>query len=149
MIVQLKELFEIEGLSKDISCEIPEKELEEVHSYSFSGPVQVTGKVSNRAGVVTIGYSCKFTLDHTCDRCVKEFQREYEYSFSHILVRSCNTDSDEYVVCGDNTLDLNELAVSDILLSLPTKILCVEDCKGLCFVCGADLNEGSCEHSET
>lgn len=147
MTIQLKELFELEGESKDISCEIPVSELKDVSAYCFANPVKVCGTVSNRAGIVELSYNAKFVLDHTCDRCLKEFEQEYDYSFKHTLVRNCNTDNDEYVVCGDNTLDLNELAVSDILLNLPTKILCDEDCKGLCFVCGKNLNEGDCEHN--
>ncbi len=39
---------------------------------------------------------------------------------------------------------LAELATADILLELPTSVLCVESCKGLCPVCGANLNEGDC-----
>lgn len=148
MTIQLKELFELVGESREVSCEIPLTELEEIQSCIFSGPVEVNGTVSNRAGIVTLSYNARFVLDHTCDRCLREFEREYDYSFRHTLVRNCNTENDEYVVCGDNTLDLNELAVSDILLSLPTKILCREDCRGLCSVCGADLNEEGCEHTE-
>ncbi len=147
MIVMLKELFELTGESRDINCTISLEELEGISSYHFNGPVEVSGTVSNRAGIVTLSYDAKFVLDHTCDRCLKEFEQEYEYSFKHTLVRNCNTDNDEYVVCEDNTLDLNELAVSDILLSLPTKILCKADCKGLCYVCGADLNETDCGHN--
>lgn len=146
MTVQLKELFELVGESREVSCEISSEELKEISYYRFAKPVEVSGTVSNRAGIVTLSYNAKFVLDHTCDRCLKEFEQEYDYSFKHTLVRNCNTDNDEYVVCGDNTLDLNELAVSDILLALPTKILCKEDCKGLCYVCGADLNETDCEH---
>lgn len=146
MIIQLKELFELDGETKQVSCEILPEELKDVSSCRFTKPVKVTGELANRAGIVTLSYCALFSLDHACDRCLKEFEQEYNYSFEHILVRSLNTDSDDYVLCGDNTLDLNELAVSDILLMLPTKILCREDCKGLCCVCGKDLNEGDCVH---
>lgn len=145
MKLRLKELFEIEGEHKDISCELSFDELDKIGTYSFSGPVRLKGTVCNRAGVVTLEYSCGFTVDHVCDRCVREFQREYEYEFRHILVR--NGADDDYLVCDDNTLDLNEVVLSDILLTLPTKILCREDCKGLCMICGADLNETDCGHS--
>ena len=149
MLLQLKELFEIEGQKKDFSCEITANELAYLKAYSFSEPIRISGVVENRTGVVYADYECEFVLNETCDRCLKEFKREYNYRFSHILVRSINSESDEYIVCRDNALDLNELAVSDILLSLPSKILCREDCRGLCFVCGADLNEGDCEHMRT
>lgn len=42
-------------------------------------------------------------------------------------------------------LDLEELILSDILLELPTKLLCKEDCKGLCPHCGCNLNHQSCD----
>lgn len=148
MIIQLKQLFDIVGDKKDISYEIPVNEIADKPLYSFSKPIVIKGEINNRAGVVTLEMNCGFILNLVCDRCLKEFEREYNYSFKHIIVKSCNTDNDEYIVCEDNTLDLNELALSDILLSLPTKILCKEDCKGLCFVCGTDLNDGNCEHLE-
>lgn len=44
----------------------------------------------------------------------------------------------------DMHFDLDELLREDILLSLPTKVLCKSDCKGLCPMCGADLNNGPC-----
>ena len=77
----------------------------------------------------------------------RPFSREYVYDFEHTLVRSVQSDRDDYVVCENNTLDLDELAISDLLLQLPTKILCRDDCKGLCYVCGQDLNEGKCNCS--
>ena len=64
--------------------------------------------------------------------------------FEHILVQKLNTDNDDYLVCADSVLDLEELARTDILLELPTKVLCSEDCKGLCSQCGKNLNEGEC-----
>ena len=41
-------------------------------------------------------------------------------------------------------IDLDELVMSDLLLTLPMKHLCREDCKGLCAQCGKNLNEGDC-----
>ena len=42
-------------------------------------------------------------------------------------------------------MDLDELVRADLLLELPTKVLCREDCKGLCPKCGKDLNFGPCD----
>ena len=66
-------------------------------------------------------------------------------SYSHILVLSLNReDNDELIVIPDGQLDLAELAGADILLELPTSMVCDEGCKGLCPECGANLNEGDC-----
>ena len=148
MILQLKQIFDIEGEIKELDCNIEAEQLQDTYiSQSLKTPIVLNGKIENRAGIVTMTYSCKFTLDHICDRCLKEFNREYVYNFEHTLIQATNTDSDEYIVCPDNTLDLSELAISDLLLQLPTKILCREDCRGLCYVCGQDLNEGECNCS--
>ena len=148
MILQLKQIFDIEGEIKELDCNIEAEQLQDTYiSQSLKTPIVINGKIENRAGIVTMTYSCKFTLDHICDRCLKEFNREYVYNFEHTLIQATNTDSDEYIVCPDNTLDLSELAISDLLLQLPTKILCREDCRGLCYVCGQDLNEGECNCS--
>ena len=148
MILQLKQIFDIDGEVKALDYNINPDELYDTEiSKSLSTPIAIKGIVENRAGIVTINYDCNFSLDLTCDRCLKEFNREYAYSFEHTLIQATNTDNDEYIVCPDNTLDLNELAISDLLLQLPTKILCREDCRGLCYVCGQDLNEGECNCS--
>lgn len=148
MKLQLKELFDIEGESREISYHIPCEELKDRLDYVPAAPIAVEGQVVNRAGIVTLDVDVRFSLDHVCDRCLKEFTREYCCSFVHTLVRELynGDDDDRYVVCENNSLDLDELMISDILLQLPTKILCKEDCKGLCPQCGQDLNEGSCIH---
>ena len=62
-----------------------------------------------------------------------------------MLVKALNTENDEYVVCQDNQLDIDELVRADLFLELPNKVLCREDCKGLCGQCGKNLNFDSCE----
>src|SRR5215213_1252628 len=49
-----------------------------------------------------------------------------------------------------DAVDLDELVREQILLALPSRHLCREDCKGLCQRCGANLNNGpcSCEQGE-
>lgn len=148
MILQLKQLFDIVGETKDVEYNINIDELPDIPvSKSFCSPIAIKAKIENRAGVVKLNYASRFTMNLCCDRCLKEFDREFENEFEHILVQIANTKNDEYVVCESNSLDLNELAISDLLLQLPTKILCREDCRGLCYVCGQDLNEGECNCS--
>ena len=135
------------GECVEIDYSISPDELKDISAYSFASPVTIKGKIQNRAGVVRLTYESRAELALECDRCLTQFVREFCYSFEHILVASTNTDDDEYVVCPNNILDLNELAVSDLLLQLPTKILCKDDCKGLCYTCGKILNEGECSCS--
>ncbi len=147
MLLNMKQLFDVTGEEKEFSFEISRDELSErVFSASFATPLAVKGRAFNRAGIVQVEFTCCFTLSHVCDRCLKEFEREYSYEFSHVCVRD-RSSNDEHIVVENNTLDLNDLAISDSLLQLPTKILCREDCRGLCYVCGQNLNDGECNCS--
>ena len=42
-------------------------------------------------------------------------------------------------------LDLDELVYSEVIVSLPMKHLCSEECRGICFKCGKNLNDGDCD----
>ncbi|MGN0665945.1 MAG: YceD family protein [Huintestinicola sp.] len=144
MVINLKQLYEIVGEKQDIDCSISDERLSEINGYSFIGPVSLKGVVRNRAGIVTLEYKLSFVIDADCDRCLSRFERSFEFEYEHVLVRFLNSDNDEYVVTENDKLELDELAVNDMLLQMPTKLLCKEDCKGLCPKCGADLNVSDC-----
>ncbi|MBP3250504.1 MAG: DUF177 domain-containing protein [Ruminococcus sp.] len=146
MKFDLKQVFNIVGDSKDLDHQIIADQLSDIRGLDLATPISIKGRVYNRAGVVYLEYTASFTLDHTCDRCLKDFQREYQLSFDHIVVPSLSGDNDDYIVADGECIEMNDIAVTDILLQLPVKILCKEDCKGLCMVCGCDLNQCTCEH---
>lgn len=147
MILQLREIFQIEGMHLPVSYEITPEELSEVRGYTFAAPVAVSGEFYNRAGIVTLKYTVSCTLDVVCDRCLTELKRDYSYDFSHTVVPSLQSEGDiydTYLVAQHDSIDMNETAISDLLLMLPTKMLCREYCKGLCDICGCNLNERTC-----
>ena len=147
MILQLREIFQIEGMHLPVSYEITPEELSEVRGYTFAAPVAVSGEFYNRAGIVTLKYTVSCTLDVVCDRCLTELKRDYSYDFSHTVVPSLQSEGDiydTYLVAQHDSIDMNETAISDLLLMLPTKMLCREDCKGLCDICGCNLYERTC-----
>jgi len=145
MTADLRQVFNIIGERKEFNFEIPHEELEQLCGYDFAGVVSVSGCFYNRADVVHMDYSVKFTLNIECDRCLKELERDYFYEFQHVVVNSLNSDNSEYIVTDNYRVDVNEIALSDLLLELPTKLLCCDDCRGLCPVCGSDLNESECD----
>ena len=147
MILDMKRLFDVTDEQEEFSFDIGTDELKErVFSVVFASPLAVSGRAYNRAGIVNVDLKCVFTLAHVCDRCLAEFEREYSFEFSHVCMRD-HSSNDEHIVVENNTHDLSDLAISDFLLQLPTKILCREDCRGLCYVCGQNLNEGECNCS--
>lgn len=145
MYIDLKQLFDVISERVDIDYAIDLSDYELFNSKPFTTPIRVKGEASNKAGIVTVSYDCDFTMTLACDRCLTEFERTFDFSFKHTLVISAQSDSDEYISVGNETqLDLDELVIADIMLELPTKVLCDDDCKGLCSECGVNLNHKEC-----
>lgn len=111
----------------------------------FKEPVRMMAKASNRAGVVSLDCAYWFNLSLTCDRCLTPFTKQVTQHSVHTVVRSLqNEDDDDYLVAPEGIVELDGLATNDILLELPTKFLCRDDCKGLCPACGRDRNQADC-----
>lgn len=145
MLLQLKSLFMGDTQSIPIDCDLDLSELELSGARPLREPVHVTGRVENRAGIVRLTAQVAYTLDTTCDRCASPLHRESRLPIEHILVASLNReDADDLILVEDGRLSLDELVQADLVLSMPMKILCREDCRGLCPVCGKNLNEGLC-----
>ena len=145
MVLQLKPLFMGEAESLPIDGEIYLSAVEIGGLHPLQQPVRVRGEVRLISGVVTLRGTAYFRYDGPCDRCAAPIRREMAIGMDHILVTSLNNeDNDDFLLVENYQLPLDELTEADILLNLPSKILCREDCRGLCQQCGKDLNEGLC-----
>jgi uncharacterized protein len=89
-----------------------------------------------------------------CSRCTKEFTRPLDASFdlSYLPQPKWGKDSEVEIRYEDMEVayydgirfDVDLMVLEQIELSIPMKFVCSEDCKGLCYKCGTDLNEGTC-----
>lgn len=147
MLMNIKNVLNVPGYSQDFDFVIEGERLEEVHGYTFYTPVSVSGRIENRAGVVTLTTHIAFSLLVRCDRCLKETVQDFSFDPVHTVVRMLHTENEEgnYIAARAESIDTAEIALSDLLLELPYKMLCKEDCKGLCPVCGCDRNETECD----
>lgn len=76
-----------------------------------------------------------------CDRCLTPVS----YKFSVEAERELDLSEEEQpAFLEGKLLDIDGLVFHELLLHWPAKILCREDCKGICTVCGTDLNQGEC-----
>ncbi len=145
MQIDLRQIFELEGESLELTHSLDLSDVKIGTINPFVSPVEISAKIVNRSNIVTINYTTQFTMKYLCDRCLSEQTKTWKMCFEHILVhRLFGDNTDEYILVEGYMLNLSELVESDILLELPTKMLCKDDCKGLCQNCGKDLNEGEC-----
>lgn len=147
MVISLKNIYDFPGGKVSFEGEVSEERLKEVRGYNFEGPAEVKGEATNRAGAVILRYSVGFSVKTECDRCFEPIVRRFSADFEHMPVRESEMpDNGDYIPVGDgDIIDMDELAVSDILLSIPSRILCSEDCRGICFGCRVNLNHAQCE----
>lgn len=145
MILDLKKLFADKTGTISFNYDMDLSTTEVDYVYPFVSPVQVCGTVTMRDGFAQLAAKTSFDFSVPCDRCTRQVSRHFDYSFLHTLVQSLeNEDDDRFIEIHDEKLDLDELMREDILLELPTRFLCREDCKGICPVCGKNLNDGPC-----
>ena len=88
-----------------------------------------------------------------CDRCLEDVTHEFVLnSTKHVDVglsdAELTEELDESNFIDGYHLDVDKLLYNEILSGWPEKVLCREDCKGLCKVCGRNLNTGSCDCEE-
>ena len=106
----------------------------------------VSGVLENRAGVLMLKYQLRCTPSLECDRCLSPVALPVEEEFFHIIVTEAASERNdaEYLLAPDAMLNLAEVVMTDLRLSMPSKTLCSPDCKGLCPSCGQNLNERLC-----
>lgn len=146
MFIELEPIFNNVGEQKEFNFNIDLSDEEFDGIFPFKTPVMVAGVVKNSSGIVTLEYSVNFRYESFCDRCAEEIAKDFTFDFEHTLVLSLNNEeNDDLMLVEDLHFELDPLAIEDIFLSLPTKILCSEACAGLCTKCGKNLNHGPCD----
>ena len=145
MIIALESIFDngISNIKLDYSFDFSTSEHN--GAFPFTAPVTLKGCIKNETGIVYIDAVAGVDYDSSCDRCACELHRHFDVPVSHVLVSTLNNeDNDDFILVEGMRLDVEQLTLEDIYLFLPTKLLCNEDCLGICPECGKNLNEGPC-----
>ena len=108
--------------------------------------VSVKGRAYSKADVAYLDLNISFDFFGICDRCADEFKKSFSFDINKTVVSHLENEEDDedYVITENNILDLDDLVYQEIQLYLPHKMLCSDDCKGLCMKCGANLNREEC-----
>ena len=150
MLINLSDIFEEEGRS--VSREVP-LELEEIDFQGEHFPVVEKSPVAltlanDGKGRALIEADAGVSLGMKCDRCLKDVTKRLSL---HASVDAVSPDKADAQEAEDQSgfmegyqLNVDSLISSELFTCWPAKVLCREDCKGLCRVCGKDLNEGEC-----
>lgn len=150
MFINLSDVFTSEG--KVLTMSAP---LEMTHFKSRLGSFKLLQKppiaftfTHIGPGKVHVSGSVSLVFDTRCDRCLSPVQTVVPLSFDRVVFSpdaEVTEDDDAEVSFMEGwQLDADAFVLDELLVSWPAKILCKEDCKGVCPVCGQNRNERDC-----
>ncbi len=132
---------------------------ETVRSFRFSSPIGVSLKLSRSGGVVLVKSRIAARVEWVCARCLDSFFMDLTSEFTTTWkprppnfslpdeVELSREDLETEFYQGDE-IDVTPLVQDQILLTLPQKAICREECRGLCPRCGKNLNREVCQCRE-
>ena len=155
MQIHLSDVTDSEG--KHIQLQ-PELELDKISfqmgDYPILEKTPVELEITNTGNkVLELKGIGSVTVGIPCDRCLEQVAVKIPYEIEQKLdmkksdtERVQDLDENDYLTGMD--LDVDRLVYLEVLMSWPLKVLCKEDCKGICSRCGKNLNEGPCGCAE-
>lgn len=136
---------------------------EGVHEYKFNENIKNIGlsepffgnfilnvKLVKTHNQIILDGDLRLNAKFSCDRCATSFDSVIKTGYQMVYLfgqqpRNNGSTDLTYLPADADKIDLANDVHDYSILAIPMKKLCKEDCKGLCFKCGKDLNEGDCD----
>lgn len=138
-------LIDVTNLVKGSSISVSFTDTVEVPrgTQKYSADVEVSGNLINTGGEYLFEGKITAVLSLNCDLCLNTYKTELSCNISEIYAEDSNSEKEVWDF-SDKTIDLKPAVITNILLNMPMRAVCSDDCKGLCPICGHNLNEGDC-----
>ncbi|MEW9122504.1 MAG: DUF177 domain-containing protein [Thermotaleaceae bacterium] len=147
MKISLKELLEGLKDSIDIQVQMPFPKFEFYNEeIIFTEPVLFEGQAYRSEREFFIKGTIEGLALLSCHRCLKSFYKKIVYSIHEqlIILDTLENAEDDLYSVRDYMLNIGDIIENNLVLAFPMKVVCDEDCKGLCLICGENLNENVC-----
>lgn len=108
-------------------------------SIRFTEPVAFKAQITRVDDEMFVQITANSRYESFCYRCVSDIKDDWTTDFTLTF------DIDKYV----EFIDISEDVRQEMILNLPTRILCRDNCKGLCIDCGVNLNKKKCKHEHS
>ena len=123
---------------------------EQIDSVSFDD-AHVVGVLTDNSGYMRLKLQATLSYHGECARCLAPIDGVFSLDFERTVTTEGMIDEerleeleDEYVVLDGHELSIDDTLCEELVLSFPLRLLCREDCKGLCPKCGKPRSEGDC-----
>lgn len=152
MLIDIKSISHSKGASMAIEVEKSPDELPfSSLAYRLTRPLSFSGTLTNTGdGILTLTGRIQTAFSGECARCLAPVTCDLNLSLSEsyqaaatLATAADEPDAESYRYAGSQ-LDLSQAIRDNLVLALPQRLLCREDCLGLCPDCGNNLNEKNC-----
>ena len=155
MLIDISEIVSCEN--KEVTKEVPIELgtfVSRLGEFPITNVAPIDIRIANRENKrLLIQGDVDLTVSIPCSRCLEDVPTDIHFSIDKELtlngpeVKDEEMEETDYLIGLD--LDIDKLIYGEILVNWPMKVLCKEDCKGICKVCGMNLNKGNCDCQRT
>jgi len=119
----------------------PEVILDDPVSYES---VRLTGEICGAGDAVRVTGTISCMIHSRCARCLRPAMTALETAVDEVFARDADPEYPDRYLLNGYQLDPGPMVHEALLLAMPLRFLCREDCPGFCPVCGIDLNQALC-----
>ena len=109
----------------------------------FTTPVSLEGEVIKEQDIYYVEGTGSVGICMPCSRCLEPVELSVDFKLNEKFGNNAGDDEEIETFLGDS-IDLSSAVMRNILAVMPMKVVCSDDCKGLCPVCGQNLNVKDC-----
>lgn len=147
MNIKISDILRADGTSLSVNINEPLAGFDELETgFSLTDAVSFKGNITNFSGILKLEGQVKAKYIARCYRCLNEISGSMEINITENFVtedRAQQNGAESYTYEG-NYVALDKVFKDNIVLNLPMTLVCEEGCKGLCPVCGHNLNHTKC-----
>jgi uncharacterized protein len=145
MTIDISQLLRKKILKQSIHLEMDKTEvLTTQEEIKVTKPVSINGSLTMASDIVALDAQITTELLLQCSRCIENFTYALDISIHEEFTNNRDNRDDNVIFIDSDNIDITDIIDSNIILALPIKSLCSENCKGLCQICGTNLNVSTC-----
>lgn len=142
MKIDISKVLSKKNYSEETNFIVECKELSKL--YSIVEPIQFQGIIKNNNDSIGVSGKAKGIIEINCSRCLGLIKYVIDVDIDEIISNNTDNRDEEIIFINKDQIDLSQVIENDILFSIPVKVLCDENCKGLCQHCGVNKNISHC-----
>lgn len=146
MIIDISRLLNRKVTKLEIDSKFEYKDIYyENECFQFNRPIEISGLITQAERVISFDLVLKSELTIPCSRCTEKYNFDLDIEIHEKFSADSELIDDEILAIEGTEIDLSDIIENNIIASLPIQKLCKDNCKGLCHICGTNLNNNSCD----